>query len=67
MDNEKCENLEECGFFQEYQGNSEVVKEAWIISFCNNFDNSSLCKRKQYYVAHGVAPASNMSPTGRLL
>lgn len=67
MDSEKCERLDICGFFQEYKGNSEVVKEAWIISFCNNFENSSLCKRKQYFDEHGVAPVSNMSPTGRLL
>ena len=67
VDYEKCEKLDECGFFQEYQGHTEVVKEAWIISYCNNFENSNLCKRKQYFITHGVAPVANMSPTGRLL
>ncbi len=67
MDNETCDKLEVCGFFKEYQGNAEVVKEAWIISFCKNVENSSLCKRKEYYDTHGVAPAINMSPTGRYL
>ncbi len=67
MSSDGCDKLEICGFFKEYRGNSEVVKEAWIISFCNNYANSLQCKRKQYFASRGVAPQDNMSPTGRML
>ena len=67
MENTKCDRLEICGFFQEFQGNSEVIKEAWLISYCNDLDSSNTCMRKKYFNEHGVAPAINMSPTGRML
>ncbi len=67
MVDEKCERLEICGFFNEYQGSSKVAKEAWIISYCENFENSNKCMRKKYFEVHGFAPELNMSPSGRLL
>lgn len=67
MDDEKCEKLEICGFFNEYKGCSNMAKEAWVISYCENLENSKNCMRKKYFKVHGVAPVLNMSPSGRLL
>ena len=44
---EKCELLEKCGFFLNYQGNSEVVKQNWIKLFCESRETSEKCERKK--------------------
>jgi len=64
---EKCELLDKCGFFKNYQGNSEVVKNAWIKMYCEEKSASEKCDRKKYRKKHGVPPADNMSPTGKTL
>ena len=64
---EKCELLEKCGFFNNYKGNSEVVKQGWINMFCESKEKSLKCKRKKIRMETGKPPADNMTPTGQML
>jgi hypothetical protein len=64
---EKCELLEKCGFFLNFRGNSEVVKQGWVRSFCEDQKKSEKCKRKEIRKQTGKPPADNMAPTGKLL
>ena len=64
---ETCELLSKCGFFKNFKGNSEVVKQGWIRNFCESKDKSERCKRKEIRKATGQPPADNMAPTGKLL
>jgi len=61
---ETCENLDTCGFFNNYKGNSEVIKQGWIRMFCESRDKSEKCKRKQIRRETGSPPVDNMAPTG---
>jgi hypothetical protein len=63
---EKCENLSSCGFFLNYKGNSEVVKNGWIRMFCEDAEKSETCERKKQKKA-GNPPPDNMAPTGKML
>lgn len=63
----KCEFLEKCGFFLNYEGNTEVVKQGWIAMFCEDREKSERCARRQVRRETGQPPADNMAPTGRLL
>jgi len=36
MSEEKCELLEKCGFFLNFKGNSDVIKNGWIIKIINS-------------------------------
>ena len=67
MAKEKCELLDKCGFFKNYQGNTEVVKNAWIKMFCDDKQSSERCERKKYRKQNGKPPADNMAPTGKML
>ena len=64
---EKCELLEKCGFFNNYRGNSEVVKQGWISMFCESKEKSMKCERKKIRMQTGKPPADNMTPTGQVL
>jgi hypothetical protein len=64
---EKCENLDKCGFFINYKGNNEVVKNGWIVMFCDSLEKSGKCERKKIKQATGKPPADNMTPTGKFL
>jgi hypothetical protein len=64
---EQCELLDKCGFFLNYRGNSEVVKEGWIIMFCKSKEKSEKCERKKIRKQTGKPPEDNMTPTGRIL
>jgi hypothetical protein len=64
---ESCENLYGCSFFQDFQGNSDVVKQGWIKMFCEDNAKSEKCKRKQLKRDTGKPPPPNMSPTGTML
>ena len=64
---EKCELLEKCGFFRNFQGNSEVVKQGWVELFCADLAKSEGCTRKQLRKQIGKPPIDNMTPTGRIL
>jgi hypothetical protein len=64
---EKCEFIDKCGFFMNYKGNSEVMKNGWVRLFCEKKEWSEKCERKIYRTEHGKHPADNMSPTGQLL
>jgi hypothetical protein len=65
--NHQCENLEECGFFINFKGNSEVAKNGWIRIFCENLERSELCERKIFKMKNRQIPPDNMAPTGTLL
>lgn len=45
---ESCELLEKCGFFNNFKGNSEVIKAGWVRMFCQSKEKSERCKRKAY-------------------
>ena len=64
---EPCEFLEKCGFFRNYQWNSEVVKQGWVQMFCEEQAKSELCERKKVRRLTGQPPADNMCPTGTML
>jgi hypothetical protein len=64
---EECEMLAKCAFFLEFGKDSEVVKQGWIRTFCENREKSKDCKRKQVSIQTGKPPADNMSPSGTLL
>jgi len=64
---EKCELLDKCGFFLNFKGNSEVVKQGWIKMFCNDLGKSEKCERKKIRSQTGKPPADNMTPTGKML
>jgi hypothetical protein len=63
----KCENLEKCGFFLNFKGNAEVIKQGWIRMYCESLEKSENCKRKQIKKETGNSPVDNLSPTGKLL
>ncbi len=64
---ENCELLEKCGFFLNFQGNSEVIKQGWIKNFCESSIKSEKCSRKKIRKQTGQPPEDNMAPTGKLL
>jgi hypothetical protein len=64
---EKCELLEKCGFFQNFKGNSEVMKNSWVRMFCEEKSVSDTCARKKMRAETGKPPADNMSPTGKII
>ncbi len=64
---EKCELLDTCGFFLNFRGNSEVVKQGWIRMYCQDKEKSERCERKKYRKRTGQAPPDNMAPTGKML
>ena len=64
---EQCENLDKCGFFLKFKGNSEVVKAGWIRLFCQDMAKSENCERKRIKKQTGKPPVDNMAPTGRVL
>ena len=64
---EQCEMLEKCGFFNNYQGNAEVVKQGWIRMYCETTEKSEKCKTKQIRKETGKPPSDNMCPTGKYI
>jgi hypothetical protein len=65
--NETCELLDKCGFFKNFKGNSEVMKNNWIKMFCEDVRLSQDCQRKKIRAQTGNPPVDNMSPTGKIL
>ena len=64
---EACEFLDRCGFFLNYRGNTEVIKQGWIRMYCENQGKSKQCERRKVREETGQPPADNMCPTGRVL
>ena len=64
---ERCANLETCGFFKNFNANTEVVKNGWTKLYCEDKGRSDTCERKKLKAQTGQAPADNMAPTGRML
>lgn len=63
----QCELIDICGFFNNFQGSTEAIKEGWIQAFCMDLDKSSKCERKKIYQTTGETPEDNMTPTGVLI
>ena len=61
---ENCEMLEKCGFFNNFKGNSEVIKNGWVRMFCQSKSKSEKCKRKEIRRTTGNSAPDNMAPTG---
>jgi len=64
---ESCEFLDRCGFFLNYKGNTEVIKQGWIRMYCENQEKSMQCERRKIREQTGQPPADNMCPTGKVL
>jgi len=64
---QKCEYLDQCGFFLNFANNMEVIKESWIKLYCHDSEISELCERKIIRHKTGNSPVSNMAPTGKLM
>lgn len=64
---EKCENLANCGFFLNFKGNMEVVKQGWINMYCMNSEKWDCCKRKLFKKQTQTSPPDNMSPNGKII
>ena len=64
---DQCEMLGKCGFFTNFKGNSEVIKQGWVKTYCENHIKSSKCERKKIRAQTGKPPADHMAPTGKLL
>lgn len=62
-----CQFLSTCGFFNNFQGNTEVVKQGWVSIYCKDEEKSNKCVRKAYRQEHGTPPVNNMSPTGKMI
>jgi len=63
---EKCERLVKCGFFNNFNGNTEVIKQGWVRMYCENKDKSEKCNRKMMSKTGKTVP-DNMTPTGKML
>ena len=63
---DQCEMLGKCGFFTNFKGNSEVIKQGWVKTYCENHIKSSKCERKKIRAQTGKPPADHMAPTGKL-
>ena len=62
-----CANLERCGFFINFEFNSEVIQNGWIRHYCECEEKSESCLRKQYKKKEGKIPPDNMTPTGKII
>jgi hypothetical protein len=64
---EQCEFLDKCGFFLNYSGSTEVIKQGWVRMYCEDKEKSKQCERRKIREQTGQPPADNMCPTGKLL
>jgi hypothetical protein len=64
---EKCELLEKCGFFKNYNEHAGVLERAWIRMYCESLETSESCERKMFRKQTGHPPVDNMAPTGKML
>jgi len=64
---QRCEYLDQCGFFLNFSNNMEVIKESWVQLYCLDREVSELCERKKIRHKTGSPPANNMAPTGKLM
>jgi hypothetical protein len=64
---QNCELLEKCGFFINFKGNSEVIRQGWVRMFCQSQEKSERCQRKKIRRETGSPPPDNMAPTGDVI
>lgn len=64
---DRCEHLEECGFFKRFREISEVVEKGWVNLFCQRQVNAKNCARRKFYEEKGVAPPDSLAPNGRTI
>lgn len=64
---QKCEFIDQCGFFLNFSTNMHVIKESWIKLYCLDREISDLCERKKLRQKTGSPPVDNMAPTGKLM
>ncbi|WP_295404483.1 hypothetical protein [uncultured Thiocystis sp.] len=62
-----CPLFKQCAFLNAFRGQSEVIKENWVVTFCENETHSVHCERRLLEQKTGSVPAPNLSPTGKLL
>ena len=62
-----CENLDQCGYFQRFQNESNASYKIWVTIFCESREKARGCARRQHMEATGQTAPDNMTPTGRML
>jgi len=63
---EKCEKLDQCGFFKKFGSSKEIICARYIEKYCNGAQQCE-CKRKQYFLEQGKVPPDEMLPSGQIL
>jgi len=63
----KCDLINECSYFQIYEGQRSMAIDVWKKLFCLDINKSEKCERKKIRKETGGLPPDNMSPTGELL
>jgi hypothetical protein len=63
---DKCERLEQCGFFQKYGKSMDLICTLYSEKYCNGPQQCD-CKRKQYFLEQGKTPIDEMLPSGQIL
>lgn len=64
---QKCEFIDQCGFFLNFSSHMRVIKESWIKLYCLDREISELCERKLIRLKTGSPAVDNMAPTGKLM
>lgn len=63
---EKCEFFNQCAFIHSLDHCSSVIKEGWVLLYCENQMKSAKCHRKQFYLTE-KEPPDNMTPSGAMI
>lgn len=63
---QKCELLDNCGFFKKYQDLNTMACQGFINLYCLG-PKMDECKRKEYREKNGAPPPDNMMPSGLMI
>lgn len=63
---QKCQHLQNCGFFQKYQSGKNLTCKVFVMRFCEGTEMEN-CKRKEYRMKHGNPPSDEMMPSGQMM
>jgi len=65
---DKCELIEQCGFFNNFQGEERsTLMNGWMKMFCDKIEKSQRCERKKIFFKTGTEPNQKLTPTGKLM
>lgn len=66
-DGRSCPMLKNCTFIEFQRDESEIIRHAWMTTYCFDNEHSKECKRRLYNENTGETPPDNMSPIGTML